>query len=77
MGLYQRTRRTRKGLLEVFKRLSPGENLLCDPVLGRDGGNIGDVLSPHEVGFMLTATDTSSRLRLRLGGCRVLAVKMG
>ncbi len=36
-----------KGLFEVFKRLSPSDDLLCDPVLSRDGVNIGIVLSPH------------------------------
>ena len=84
-----RTAQDHKGLLEVFKRLPLREDLLCDPVLGGDGGNIGVVLSPRVVGFMkpgklrkkkrasllllcitvlLTATDTSSRPRMRLGG---------
>ncbi len=93
-----RTARDHKGLLEVFKRLSPVEDLLRDPVLGGDDGNIGVVLSPCVVGFvkpgkfrkkkrvsllllcitvLLTATDTSSRPRLRLGGHRVHAVIFG
>ncbi len=89
------TARDRKCLLEVFKRLPMRDDLLRDPVLGGDGGNIRGVLSPRVVGFMklgklrkkkraslllvcitvlLTATDTSSRPRLRLGGRLVLAV---
>ena len=46
------TVRDRKGLFEVFKRLPLREDLLRDPVLGGDAGNIGVVLSPRVVGFM-------------------------
>ena len=35
------TVRDRQGLLEVFKRLSLREDLLCDPVLDGDDVNIG------------------------------------
>jgi hypothetical protein len=66
--------------------------------VGRDGGNIGSVLSPHDVSLLeavklrkeegssllllciavlLAATNTSSRARLRLGGCSVLAIIVG
>ena len=38
-----------KALLEVFKRLPVPDYLLGDPVLRQDGGNIGSVLSPHDV----------------------------
>ncbi len=41
-----RTVRDRTGLLEVFKRLSPSDDLLCDPVLTRNGDSVGTVLSP-------------------------------
>ena len=44
--------RDHKGLLEVFKRLSVPDYFLGDPVLRRDGGNIGSVLSPHDVSLM-------------------------
>jgi hypothetical protein len=42
-----RASRDRKSLLEVLKRLSPCDDLLCDPVLRGDGDSIGSVLSPH------------------------------
>ncbi len=71
---------------------------MCQPILGRDGGNIASVLSPHDVSIMkavklrkkerssllllciavlLAVTNTSSRARLRLGGCSVLAIIVG
>jgi hypothetical protein len=28
------------------------EDLVCQPILGRDGDNIGKVLSPHDVNLM-------------------------
>ena len=39
-----------KGLPEVFKRLPVLGDLVCQLILGRDGGNcsIGSVLSPHD-----------------------------
>ena len=33
--------------LEVFKRLSPCDVFLCDPVLSRDDDSVGSVLSPQ------------------------------
>ena len=61
-----RTARDRKGLLEVFKRLPPTEDLLRDPVLGGDGGNIGGVLSPRVVGFMKPGKLRKERVSLLL-----------
>ncbi len=94
------TARDLKGLLKIFKVSPHAEDLVCQPILGRDGGNIGNVLSPHDVRLMkdiklrkkeamyssllllciavlLAATNTSSRARLRRGGCSVLAVILG
>ena len=34
----------------MFKRLTHAEDLVCQPILGRDGGNIGSVLPPPLVG---------------------------
>ena len=39
--------RDRKCPLEVFKRQTPCNDLLCDPVLSRDGDSVGSVLSPQ------------------------------
>ena len=44
--------RDRKGLVEVFKRLPVPDYLLGDPVLSRDGDNIGIVLSPDDFSLM-------------------------
>jgi len=42
---------------------------VCQPILGRDGGNIGSVLSPHDVSLMeavkLRKKERSSLLLLR------------
>jgi hypothetical protein len=90
--------RDRKGLLEILTGLPHAEDLVCQPIVGRDGGNIGSVLSPHDVSLLeavklrkkegrsllllcisvlLAATNTSSRARLRLGGCSILAIILG
>jgi hypothetical protein len=44
--------RDRKGLLEIFKGWSHAKDLVCQPILDRDGGNIGSVLSPHDVSLL-------------------------
>ena len=46
--------RDRKGLLEVFKRLSQVDDLLSKTILSRDdvNCNIGRVFSPHDVTLM-------------------------
>jgi hypothetical protein len=44
--------RDRKGLLEIFKVLPHAEDLVCQPILGRDDSNIGRVLSPHDVSLL-------------------------
>jgi hypothetical protein len=66
--LYRATR-DRKGLLEVFKRLPQADDLLRKPILSRDGGNIGSILSPHDVSLMKTVKlrnkEGSSLLLLR------------
>ena len=62
--------RDRKGLLEVFKRLPQVDDLLSKPILRDAGnGNIGSVLSPHDVSLMkavkLRKKEGSSLLLLR------------
>ena len=78
--------------------LPHAEDLVCQPILGRDGGNIGSVLFPHDVSLLeafklrkkksagllllciavlLAASNTTSRTRLRLGRCSVLAMIVG
>ena len=37
---------------QIVKGLPHAENLVCHPILVRDGGNIGSVLSPHDVSLM-------------------------
>jgi hypothetical protein len=44
--------RVLKGLLEIFKVLTHAKDLVCKSSLSWDGGNIGSVLSPHEVSLM-------------------------
>ncbi len=70
------TTRDCKCLLEVFKRLPVLTDLLCKPILRRDGGdcNIGSVLSPQEClceAVKLRKKKRSSLLLLRLrpGSC--------
>ena len=41
-----------KCLLKVFELLKVVEDMVCQPILGRDGGNIGSVFSPHDVSLM-------------------------
>ena len=41
------TTQDRKGLFEILKVLSQSEDLVCQPILSRDGDNIGSVHSPH------------------------------
>jgi hypothetical protein len=41
-----------KFLLKVFELLKVVEDLVCQPILGRDDGNIGRVLSPDDVSLM-------------------------
>ena len=41
-----------KCLFKVFELLKVVEDLVCQPILGRDGDNIGKVLSPHDVNLM-------------------------
>ena len=41
-----------KCLLKVFELLKVVEDMVCQPILGRDGGNIGSVLSPHDVSLL-------------------------
>jgi hypothetical protein len=53
------------------------EDLVCQPILGRDGGNIGSVLSPHDVSLMeavkLRKKESSSLLLLRNAVLRIAA----
>jgi hypothetical protein len=37
---------------QIVKGLAHAENLVCHPILVRDDGNIGSVLSPHDVSLM-------------------------
>ena len=39
-------------MFEIFERLSVSDDLLGDPVLTRDDGNIASLLSPHDVRIM-------------------------
>jgi hypothetical protein len=41
-----------KCLLKVFELLKVVEDMVCQPILGRDDGNIGSVFSPHDVSLM-------------------------
>jgi hypothetical protein len=51
------------------------EDLVCQPILGRDGGNIGSVLSPHDPSLMeavkLRKKERSSLLLLRNAVLRI------
>ena len=47
-----RTTRDRKRKFEVFEGLPVFKDLYGHPVLRRDGGHVGSVLSQHMVGFM-------------------------
>jgi hypothetical protein len=48
--------RDRKGLIEMFKGSLHTEDLVCQPILGRDASdmNVGSVLSPHNGCLMET-----------------------
>jgi hypothetical protein len=46
------TTRDRKCLLKAFDSVSVFKDLYGHPVLRRDGGHVGSVLSPHMVGVM-------------------------
>jgi hypothetical protein len=41
-------------LIEIFKGLSHTEDLVCQSILDRDGGNIGIVHSPHDISLLET-----------------------
>jgi hypothetical protein len=53
-----------KCLLKVFERLKVVDDLVCQPILGRDGGNIGNVLPSHDVSLM-----EAVQLRIRSSSC--------